>query len=343
MKQYTAKSIRNIALVGHADAGKTTLAEAAYYLTGQSDRLGRVPDGNTICDFDAEEIARQGSVSTALLPLEWKNTKMNLLDTPGLFDFSGGVSEGIRAAGSALIVVSGKSGLEVGAEKGFAAASKKGIAKLFFVNHMDNEHADFFKVYEELKAKYGMGLCPLVIPYVEDRKVKCYVNLIENKAYTYDKGKATEVPVPDMGPQIRELRTTIEEAVAEGSEELMEKYFDGVEFTHGELIEGLAHGVRRGEIAPVFCGSAFELEAIDQLLNGLIWLAPWAESVAGEDGLDADGNSVALTVDETAQTVATVFKTVVDPFVGKLLYFKVVSGKVTADSTLYNPRTGSTE
>ncbi len=343
LKQYSAKNIRNIALVGHADAGKTSLAEAAYYLTGQSDRLGRVGEGNTICDFDAEEIARQGSVSMAMVPVEWKGTKMNLLDTPGLFDFSGGVSEGIRAAGSALIVISGKSGLEVGAEKAFAAASKKGIAKLFFVNFMDNEHADFYKVYHDLKDAYGMALCPMVIPYKEEDRVTCYVNLIENKAYAYDKGKSTEVPIPPLGELYARLRVEIDEAVAESSEELMEKYFAGEEFTNEERIVGLARGIRRGEIAPVFCGSAYELEAIDQLLNGLIWLAPWAESVAGEHGVDADGNDVDLTVDENGQTAAIVFKTVVDPFVGKLLYFKVISGCVKSDSTLLNPRTGATE
>lgn len=343
MKQYNAKNIRNIVLVGHAGAGKTSLAEAAYFLTGKSDRLGRVADGNTICDFDSEEIARKASVATAILPVEWNDIKMNLLDTPGLFDFAGGVSEGVRAAGSALIVVSGKSGLEVGAEKGFTAASRKGIAKLFFVNFMDNENADFYKVYDQLKETYGTSVCPLVIPYVTNHHVECYVNLLENKAYKYEKGKATEVALPDLGDRYDDLRTAIVEAAAESSEELMEKYFSGEEFTNEELINGLATGVRRGEIAPVFCGSAYELEAIDQLLNGLIWLAPWAESVAGEDGTDPDGNPVKLSVDENAQTVAVVFKTVVDPFVGKLLYFKVISGKVKADSALLNPRTGVTE
>lgn len=179
MKQYNAKTIRNVALVGHAGSGKTSLAEAAFYLTGQSERLGRVPDGNTICDFDPEEIKRKASVSTALLPVEWKDTKINLLDTPGLFDFAGGMREGIRAAGSAVVVVSGKSGVTVGAEKGFRAAQKKGIATMFFVNKMDNENADFYKVFEELKTKFGPMVCPLVVPYVEDHQVKCYINLLE--------------------------------------------------------------------------------------------------------------------------------------------------------------------
>lgn len=163
MKQYTAKNIRNVALAGHAGSGKTSLAEAAYYLSGASDRLGRVADGNTVCDFDPEEIKRKASVSLAMLPVEWKDTKMNLLDTPGLFDFSGGKSEGLRAAGSVVIVLSGKSGVTVGAEKAFDAASKKGIAKLFFVNKLDNENADFYKVFEELKTKFGPMICPIVV------------------------------------------------------------------------------------------------------------------------------------------------------------------------------------
>lgn len=159
------------------------------------------PDGNTVCDFDPEEIRRKASVSLALLPVEWKDTKMNLLDTPGLFDFAGGKSEGFRAAGSTVIVVSGKSGVTVGAEKAFDAATKKGIAKLFFVNKLDNENADFYKVFEELKTRFGPMVCPLVVPYVEDRRVQCYVNLLEYKAYAYENGKAWwNARCPDMGP-----------------------------------------------------------------------------------------------------------------------------------------------
>ncbi len=343
MKQYTAKNIRNVALAGHAGSGKTSLAEAAYYLSGASDRLGRVADGNTVCDFDPEEIKRKASVSLAMLPVEWKDTKMNLLDTPGLFDFSGGKSEGLRAAGSVVIVLSGKSGVTVGAEKAFDAATKKGIAKLFFVNKLDNENADFYKVFEELKTKFGPMVCPIVVPYVEDRKVQCYVNLLEYKAYAYENGKAVERPLPDMGHRLDGLRTAINEAVAETSEELMEKYFSGEDFTPEERIRGLATGIRRGEIAPVFCGSAQELEGVDQLMSGLIWLAPWAETVAGETGIDASGNPIAIEPSETAPTAAVVFKTVVDPFVGKLLYFKVVSGKVSPDMPLLNSRTGAME
>ena len=343
MKQYTAKNIRNVALAGHAGSGKTSLAEAAYYLSGASDRLGRVADGNTVCDFDPEEIKRKASVSLAMLPVEWKDTKMNLLDTPGLFDFSGGKSEGLRAAGSVVIVLSGKSGVTVGAEKAFDAASKKGIAKLFFVNKLENENADFYKVFEELKTKFGPMICPIVVPYVEDRKVQCYVNLLEYKAYAYENGKAVERPLPDMGHRLDGLRTAINEAVAETSEELMEKYFSGEDFTPEERIRGLATGIRRGEIAPVFCGSAQELEGVDQLMSGLIWLAPWAETVAGEIGTDAAGHPLDIEPSDTAPTAAVVFKTVVDPFVGKLLYFKVVSGKVSPDMSLLNSRTGAME
>ena len=343
MKQYSAKNIRNVALVGHAGTGKTSLAEAAFFLSGKSDRLGKISEGNTVCDFDPEEIRRKASVSLALLPVEWKDTKMNLLDTPGLCDFSGGMSEGIRAAGSAVIVISGKSGVTVGAEKGFRAAHKKGIATLFFVNKIDNENADFYKVFEELKTTFGPMVCPIVVPCYREGGPTCYVNLLEYKAYTYAAGKATEVPIPDMGHRLDGLRTAIYEAVAETSEELMEKYFSGEEFTPDELILGLATGVRKGDIAPVFCGSAAELQAVDQLLNGLIWLAPWAESVAGEEGVDSNGNPVELQVNDNAQTAAVVFKTIVDPFVGKLLYFKVISGKVCADSSLLNMRTGATE
>ncbi len=342
MKTYAAKDIRNIVLVGHAGAGKTSLAEAAYYLTGQSDRLGKVADGTTVCDFDPEEIKRQASVSTAVLPMEWSDIKVNLLDTPGLFDFAGGMSEGIRAAGCALIVVSGKSGLEVGAEKAFRAASKKGIAKLFFVNKMDEEHADFYKVYQQLLDTYGKMICPMVLPHVVNGKVECFVDLIDEKAYVYKDGIPLECPMPEM-ERAEEFRTKIREAVAETSEELMEKYFNDEPFSHDELVEALSGGVRRGEIAPVFCGSATTMAGLTTLFDGMRDLAPWAETVAGEVGKDGAGNDVKLTVDPEGPTVAIVFKTIADPFVGKLLYFKVISGKVCADSTLVNMRTGANE
>ena len=343
MKNYNAKTIRNVALTGHAGSGKTSLTEAMYYLAYQADRLGKIADGNTVSDFDPEEIRRKVSISTSLVPVEWKNTKLNILDTPGLFDFVGGLREGIRAAGSSVIVVSGKSGLTVGAEKAFAAAQKKGIATIFFVNKLDRESADFYKVFEDLKGKFGPMVCPMVVPHVVEHKVQCYVNLLEYRAYTYEDGKAKQVPIPDMGHRLEGLRTAMNEAVAETSEELMEKYFSGEEFTPDELIQGIATGVRRGEIAPVFCGSAQELEAIDQLLTGLLWLAPWAESVAGEIGTDANGDPIELEVDENAPAAATVFKTVVDPFVGKLVYFKVIRGKIVPDMALLNTRTGETE
>ncbi len=342
MKTYAAKDIRNIVLVGHAGAGKTSLAEAAYYLTGQSDRLGKVADGTTVCDFDPEEIKRQASVSTAVLPMEWSDIKINLLDTPGLFDFSGGMSEGVRAAGCALIVVSGKSGLEVGAEKAFRAATKKGIAKLFFVNKMDEEHADFYKVYQQLLDTYGKAICPMVLPHIVNGKVECFVDLIAEKAYVYKDGIPLECDMPEM-ERAEEFRTKIREAVAETSEELMEKYFNDEPFSHDELVEALSGGVRRGEVVPVFCGSATTMAGLTTLFDGFRDLAPWAETVAGEVGKDGAGNDVKLTVDPNGPTVAIVFKTIADPFVGKLLYFKVISGKVSADSTLVNMRTGANE
>lgn len=343
MKSFPSRKIRNIALVGHAGSGKTSLAEACWYLSGEADRLGTVADGNTVCDFDPEELRRGTSVSTALLPIEWKDSKINFIDTPGAFDFAGGRDEGIRAADCAVVVLSGKSGVTVGAEKGFAAAQKAKRATVFFVNKLNSAHADFYKVFEDLKAKFGPMVCPIVVPYVEDHKVLCYVNLLEYRAYTYENGKATAVPLPDMGHRLEGLRTAICEAVAETSEELMEKYFSGEEFTPDELIMGLASGVRKGEIAPVFCGAGATLEGVDQLLNGLLWLAPWAETDAGEIGVTPAGFPVTVEDAENSPASAIVFKTVVDPFVGKLLYFKVVTGTVRADTTLLNPRTGETE
>lgn len=343
MKQYDAKKIINIALAGHSGAGKTSVAEAMLYLAGASDRLGKVNDGNTVCDFDAEEVKRKVSVVTAVAPLEWKGFKINLIDTPGLFDFEGGVSEGMRAADTALIVVSGKNGVNVGTEKAVKAATKSGLTKAFFVNGLCDESARFYRVFETLKASFGPSVCPVVVPYIVDGKANCYINLLEHRAYLYENGKMTPTAMPDMGDRLDGLRTAICEAVAETSDEMFEKYFSGEEFTPEEIIVGISTGVKNGTISPVFCGDAQNTFGIDQLLNGLTWLAPSAADKGAEIGVDTNGDPIELAVNENGAAAAVIFKTIADPFVGKLSYFKVISGKISADTPLVNMRTGAPE
>lgn len=343
MKQYPAKNIYNIAIAGHSGSGKTSLAEAMVYMCGGSDRLGKISEGNTVCDFDPEEIKRHTSVLSAIAPVEWKNNKINIIDTPGLFDFEGGLYEGVRAADTVLITVSGKNGVNVGTEKAVAAAEKRGLTKVFFVNGLCDESARFYRVFENLKASFGPSVCPVVVPYIVDGQADCYVNLLEYKAYKYINGKVTIVPIPDMGDRLEGLRTAIYEAVAETSDEMFEKYFSGESFTPEEIIVGVSQGVKNGTISPVFCGDALLTYGIEQLLNGLIWLAPNAADKAEELAMDIDGNPVELTVNPDAMPSAIVFKTVADPFVGKLSYLKVISGKISADTSLINMRTGNME
>ena len=343
MNQYQAKNIINLAVAGHGGAGKTSLAEAMLYLAGVSDRRGKVGEGNTVCDYDPEEIRRKASISAASAPLEWKNKKINLLDAPGLFDFEGGMCEAMRAADTALIVVSGRDGVAVGTEKAFAAAEKNGLAKIFFVNGLCDESARFYRVFEDLKANFGPSVCPVVVPFIQDGQANIYINLLEYKAYDYSGGKPVAVAMPDMGDRLEGLRTAIYEAVAETDDELFEKYFVGEPFTPEEVIVGVSKGVKSGTITPVFCGDALLMRGMEQFMDGLCWLAPSAEEKAGEIGLDVDGSPVELSVNEDGAAAAIVFKTVADPFIGKLSYVKVVSGKISTDSQLVNMRTGNTE
>lgn len=343
VKQYEANRILNIALAGHSGAGKTSLTEAMLYLSGASSRLGKVGDGSTVTDFDPEEIRRKTSVTTAAAPLEWKNYKINLLDSPGLFDFAGGLCEAVRAADSTLIAVSGKSGVSVGTEKAAAAADRRGLSKIFFVNGLCDESADFYKVFENLKACFGPSICPVVVPFIRDGKANIYVNVLEYKAYEYHDGKAVEVKMPDMGTRLDGLRTAIYEAVAETGDDMFEKYFSGEQFTPEEVIVGISKGVKSGTVSPVFCGDALLLNGIDQLLNGLTWLAPTAADKAGETGEDENGDPVEIAVDPAAPSAAVVFKTVADPFIGKLSYIKVIAGKISSESQLVNMRTGEPE
>ena len=342
MKQYDAKKILNIALAGHSGSGKTSVAESILYLSKMSERLGKVADGNTVLDFDSEEIKRQTSIMTAVAPIEWKNTKINLIDTPGLFDFAGGVAEGMRAADTALVVVSGKDGVCVGTEKAVEAATKAGLTKVFFVNGLCDESARFYRVFESLKATFGPSVCPVVVPYIVDGQANTYVNLFDYKAYEYGTdGSVKQTALPDMGDRLEGLREAIKEAVAETSEELLDKFIMGEEFTPEEIILGVSQGVKDGTICPVFCGDAHNTFAIDQLLNSLTWLAPSAADKSGEIGVDLDGEPVDVSVNDG--TAAIVFKTVADPFIGRLSYVKVVSGKVSSDAPLINMRTGAQE
>ena len=343
MNQYQAKNIINLAVAGHGGAGKTSLAEAMLYLAGVSDRRGKVGEGNTVCDYDPEEIRRKASISAASAPLEWKNKKINLLDAPGLFVFGGGVCEAMRPADTALIVVSGRDGVAVGTEKAFAAAEKNGLAKIFFVNGLCDESARFYRVFEDLKANFGPSVCPVVVPFIQDGQANIYINLLEYKAYDYSGGKPVAVAMPDMGDRLEGLRTAIYEAVAETDDELFEKYFAGEPFTPEEVIVGVSKGVKSGTITPVFCGDALLMRGMEQFMDGLCWLAPSAGDKAGELGTDVDGNPVELSVNEDGAAAAIVFKTVADPFIGKLSYVKVVSGKISTDSQLVNMRTGNTE
>ncbi len=344
MKQYEPNKIFNIALAGHGSCGKTSLAEAMLYLSGASDRLGKIEDGNTAFDFDPEEIKRKVSVVSSIAPLEWKGNKINIIDTPGLLDFQGGLYEGMRAADTAVIVVSGKNGVNIGTEKAVKLAESQGLTKVFFVNGLCDESARFYRVFETLKSEFGPSVCPVVVPYIENGQANTYVNLFDYKAYKYDgKGSMTQVPLPDMGDRLEGLRTAIKEAVAETSEELLDKFLMGEEFTPEEIILGVSQGVKDGTICPVFCGDAQLTYGIDQFLNSLVWLAPNAASKGTEIGSDPSGELVELAVNNSAATAALVFKTVSDPFVGKLSYFKVISGKVSTETPLINMRTGESE
>lgn len=344
MKQYTPETIRNIALVGHGGSGKTSLAEAMLFFAKATDRLGKIADGNTVCDSDPEEIKRKSSLNMALAPLEYENTKINLLDTPGLFDFALGMSEGIRAADNIVIVLSGKSGVTVGAKKAFKQAIAAGKARAFFVSKLDSENADFYKVLEQLKTAFGPSVCPLVVPFVENHKVECYIDLLKKKAFRYDgKGNASEVEMPDLEHRYEGLLAAISEAVAETDEELFEKYFSGEQFTLEELSAGVKRGVRSGAIAPVFCGSGVNLDGIDMFLHGIVRMFSSAADSAGETAETKDGDVIEVKCDPAGPPAAFVFKTVADPFVGKMSYVKVVSGILRGDQSLLNMTTGETE
>ena len=331
MKQFSTQKIKTVALLGHANSGKTTVADAIIFAAGKSDRIGKTSEGTSLLNFDAEEKKRGTSVLTAAFPVEWKEHKFNLLDAPGLFDFAAGKSEALTAAETALIVLSGKSGLTVGAEQAFETAKEHGKAIAFFVSKLDSNHAHFYRIVSILVAHYGAVICPVFVPVCEGDHVVSYVNLIDGKGYTFDGTVVKEVP-PTFDDNVNAMKSMMVEAVASADEELMEKYFSGEDFTEEEILSGLKKGVLSGDICPVFSGVGQLGHGIVPMMDILTEILPSPSEKAGDIKCDA-----------SADAAAVVFKTIADPFVGKLSYFKVLSGELKGDMKLKVLRTGEEE
>ncbi len=344
MKEYAMDAIRNIAVMGHGKCGKTTLTEAMLFNAKAVDRMGKVADGNTVTDYDGEEVKRQFSISTAIAPVEWKDMKYNIIDTPGFFDFAGGVKEGLRAADAALVVLSGRSGVSVGTEQVFRYAKQKGVPTMFFVNKIDDDRADYTKTLEEMKSVFGKSVTPFVYPIQEDGEFKGFVDIVDMTARRYDGIYRVEIPVPEgMADIIEPLRDMIMEAVAETDEALMVKYFNGEEFTFDEIKQAIRTGIKDGSIFPVYCGSGQDNIGVRSLMDGIGKYLP-APSEIEEIARQADtGEPVELVQTAEETTAAVVFKTIADPYVGKMSLFRVYSGEVKGDSMLYNPNKDANE
>lgn len=350
MKEYDVNKVKNIAFAGHNGSGKTSLAEALLFKAGASDRLGKTVDGTTICDYDPEEIKRKISIGTSLASFEYNDYKINLLDTPGLFDFAAEMIEGIRAADTVMITVSAKSGVKVGARKAYDEAVKQGKSKMFVVTKIDDKDANFFNVLTELKTVFGPTVCPVVVPVISNGSIVEFVNLIEMKAYKYDgKGNPveTEMPTAEISEKfeyrIDGLVAAVSEAVAETSDELMEKFFEGEAFTQKELIDGIHEGMNRGIITPVVCTSAADLSGIDMLLKEIELLLPAPNEVYSAEAYTPAKDVVEVSCDKDAPLSAFVFKTIADPFVGKMSMIRVMAGKLSSNSDVINAATGATE
>jgi len=339
MKNYATDKIRNIGIIGHGGEGKTTLTEAMLFNAKATDRFGRVEDGTTTTDYDPEEIKRKISISAAVAPLEWNQHKINIIDVPGYFDFEGEMTSALRVVDSACIVVGAVSGVIVGTEKAWNYCKEYNIPRVVFVNQMDREHANFNKVIDQLKELYGTSIAPFQVPIMEGGVFKGIVDVISMKAVKFNGKDLAEVPVPDsMQDEVESIRTILVEAAAETSEELMEKYFEGEELTEEEIRTAIRNGVVNGDVVPVLCGSAVNNQGITTLMDIIVNYLPApgeGSKAIGED--PKSGNPVERTYSASEPFSALVFKTVVDPYVGKLSLFKVMSGELATGMSVYNP------
>ena len=334
------KDIRNVCFLGHGDSGKTSLAEAILYFTKNSDRQGKVTEGNTVSDYDPEEIKRGFSIQSSLLSFNWKNAKINILDTPGFFDFAGEVKQAVRVADCSVILINAKSGVDVGTEFAVEYSNDAGIPKVFFVNKLDEENVNFDDILTEAREKFGVAVSPVFVPFVQDNKTSGYIDLLKTKYYIPDKGALKEAPIPSgFADKVAEYRHELFESLAETSEELMEKYFMEEEFTEEEIESALNIGIKHGNIIPIFSGSATSLIGVEYLIDSIVKYFPNPLERVNEKVYEGeeDENGVRkiadVKIEETGNTAIFVFKTVADQF-GKMSYFKVMNGVLRRDMAL---------
>ena len=347
MRDYKSNEVRNVAVVGHSGAGKTSVLEAMLYYTDATDRFGKTTDGSSLIDFDAEEIKRGISIYTSIVPIEWDECKINFIDTPGYLDFAGEKQAGMAAGDSVLIVVNAKDPIEPGTRLAFKDATAAGKPTIFFINHLDEDNTSFDEAYAALHETFGKSVIPFEVPIIENGQYVGTVNILKNKAWYHHGPKASDSvaqPIPEsMADEIAMYKDQIAEAVAMGDDELMEKFFSGEEFTEAELTKGVRIGVRSGEIIPVFSGSAVESRGIGRLMDLIVTYFP-SYSEKGLITLETpEGEPVELLTSEDEVMTAQVFKTIMDPFVGRISYIKVLSGTLSSDSQVVNGNNGKPE
>lgn len=344
MATYPVNKLRNVCVMGHSSDGKTSLVESLLFTAGAIEREGKVPDGNTVCDFDSEEIKRQFSISTAVAPIEWGGCKINLLDTPGFFDFDSEVDHALRVSESALIVATGKAGPAVGTEKAWNKAKQHNMPTMFYISKIDEENSDYYTALHKLQKEFGVSVCPIVVPIFEgNRDTAGVVDCVIRKAYKMEGTKRVEVPIPEnMVERVNQHRAALCENVAELSEELMERYFAGEEFSDEELIAGIRQAVRDLVIAPVFCGTVATGIGSYALLKGIADYMPSPDEAPVEVCEDEKGELIEIACSPNGSACVYVFKTIADQY-GRFSYFKVMSGTVKKDMTLVNKRADANE
>ena len=345
MKNYASNRVRNVVLLGHSGSGKTTYSEAALYYSGATKRFGKVEDGNTVSDYEAEEIRRKVSINTSVIPVEWQDTKINFLDTPGYFDFAAEVKLAMNVADTGLIMVSAKSGVEVGTEKAWEYCEEMHLPRIIFINQMDDENADFEKTLADLRKNFGKDVAPLQIPFDDENgNFIGFINLIKRDARKKVNGKLEKCEMPeDKKDQVEVLRSMLIEVAAESSEELMEKFFNDEELTEEEIYDGLQVGIANHSIAPVMCGSATLGYGVKLLMNTIVrFTLPAIEAKANFHAFH-DGKDVVYCSSDDERFSAYVFKTIADPYIGRLNLFRVMTGKLDTTMSVYNEEKDTVE